>query len=142
MNQATLLLGSNQGDRLDYLQRAIQALAERGVNSTRESSIHQSEPFGFDSPHPFVNQVLVVNTSASAFELLEITQGVELALGRAAHDVEYDAEGNRVYHDRTIDIDILYYNDEVINTPRLTVPHPEIMNREFVMVPLRELGLL
>lgn len=155
MNRVVLLLGSNLGDKRDFLARATRALSapsiDGGVGSiVRSSKVYQSEPHGFTSDNQFVNQVLEIDTVLEPLQLLDAIQVIELKLGRdrsysdlyATHDDTAGAVQERVYRDRVIDIDILYYNDLIFRNERLIIPHPEILNREFVMIPLRELGLL
>ena len=134
--EAVLSLGSNLGDRREYLQQAILKIGEEVGQVTRQSSIHETPSWGFDS-HPFLNQVIVVETALEPIALLDTLQEIERLLGRN-HKTSYH-EGIACYADRTIDIDILFYGNFEINTDRLTIPHPHIQERGFVMLPLEEL---
>ncbi|MDL2308050.1 2-amino-4-hydroxy-6-hydroxymethyldihydropteridine diphosphokinase [Bacteroidales bacterium OttesenSCG-928-C03] len=136
MEEVVLSLGGNVGDRDSYLQQARQLIMDRIGEITRLSSVRETEAWGFDS-EPFLNQVVVVETELPPMELLEVLKKIEIVLGRN-HKTEYH-DGQAVYHSRTMDIDILYYSDFHIETENLTIPHPRICEREFVLAPLREL---
>ena len=128
-----LSLGSNLGDREDMLNRAIALIGERVGEVQRVSSFIETEPWGFKSKHPFLNAACLVLTTLSPEECLEATQQIERELGRKKKS------RNGKYHDRPIDIDLLMYDDLELSTPRLTLPHPRMKEREFVMIPLREI---
>ena len=128
-----LSLGSNLGDREDMLNRAIALIGERVGEVQRVSSFIETEPWGFKSKHPFLNAACLVLTTLSPEECLEATQQIERELGRKKKSK------NGKYHDRPIDIDLLMYDDLELSTPRLTLPHPRMKEREFVMIPLREI---
>ncbi|MCR4440695.1 MAG: 2-amino-4-hydroxy-6-hydroxymethyldihydropteridine diphosphokinase [Peptococcaceae bacterium] len=126
-----LSLGSNTGDSLDYLLRAVVELDKRGLRIKTVSGIYLTEPLGFvEQPH-FLNMAVGGETGCSAERLLEICQEVETMLGRVRE---------MRWGPRTIDIDILFYNDETISEPNLQVPHPRLSERAFVLVPLREIA--
>lgn len=127
MPSVHLLLGSNLGDRRGLLERARLLIAERVGGITHSSEELQSEAWGYESSNEYLNQVLVVDTELEPFELLDATQGIEREMGRVPR------RGN-MYEDRPIDIDILYYDDLVINTQRLTIPHPHIADRPFTVM--------
>lgn len=127
-------LGSNQGNREHLLRKAITLLNERAGNVCSVSSFYETEPWGFDSPHPFLNAALCLQTSLDPENLLQITQQIEKELGRIRN-----LEQPR-YTDRTIDIDMLLYADKTITTPRLTLPHPLMNKRRFVLEPLCEIA--
>ena len=135
-----LSLGANIGQRRRTLRRAIREIADRIGPVVRQSAFHETEPWGFSSQHAFINAAVCVHTSLSPEELLCETQRIERLLGRtpdtkrAAH-----TEGAVVYHDRVIDIDILLYDDLTVRTPQLTIPHPLMRERDFVMQPLSEI---
>ena len=93
----------------------------------------ETEPWGFQSENKFLNACCRICTALSPIQLLKATQKIERSLGRT------EKSKNGIYHDRLIDIDILYYDDLTMNTPQLTIPHPHIREREFVTVPLREI---
>ena len=128
-----LSLGSNLGDREQMLNRAIALIGERVGEVQRVSSFIETEPWGFKSKHPFLNAACLVFTALSPEQCLEATQQIERELGRKRKS------RNGVYHDRPIDIDLLMYDDLELSTPRLTLPHPRMKEREFVMIPLREI---
>ncbi|MBR3857820.1 MAG: 2-amino-4-hydroxy-6-hydroxymethyldihydropteridine diphosphokinase [Bacteroidaceae bacterium] len=128
-----LSLGSNLGDREDMLRRAIALIEERVGAVQRVSSFIETEPWGFESEHPFLNAAVMVRTTLSPVECLDATQQIERELGR-----KKKSKGG-IYHDRPIDIDLLLYGDLKLSTPRLTIPHPHMYERDFVMIPLREI---
>ena len=128
-----LSLGSNLGDREDMLHRAIALIEERVGTVQRVSTFIETEPWGFQSEHPFLNAAVMVRTTLSPIECLDRTQQIERELGR-----KKKSKGG-VYHDRPIDIDLLLYGDLHLSTPRLTLPHPHMQERDFVMIPLREI---
>lgn len=100
---------------------------------TRQSALYETKPWGFSSPNDFINVCVLVETELAPRQLLEATQRIEKEMGRTLKSVD------GVYHDRIIDIDILTYDDLNINEPDLKIPHPLMEEREFVMVPLREI---
>lgn len=127
-----LSLGSNQGDRVGYIQQAASLLdAVDGINIIRTSSFYETEPWSMDSNFWFVNAVLEIKTSFCAQDLLNHCQRIEKQLGRKPTD--------KGYSDRTIDIDILFYNKDIINDENLIVPHKYLHLRAFTLVPLLEL---
>ena len=130
-----LSLGSNLGDREEVLHRAIRLLDERVGTVQRVSSFIETEPWGFQSKHPFINAACLVLTSLSPMQCLRATQQIERELGR-----KRKSRGG-IYHDRPIDIDLLMYGNLRLSTSRLTLPHPRMMERDFVMIPLREIML-
>ena len=128
-----LSLGSNIGDKEANILRAYELIEERIGHIVRRSSLHKTVPWGFSSPNEFLNSAIAVETSLSPRELLNKTQEIERLVGRK------EKTGNGGYQDRIIDIDILYYNDMVINEPDLVIPHPLINERDFVLKPLKEI---
>jgi len=133
MTELYLSLGSNLGDREQMLRRAIQLIGERIGTLQRVSSFIETEPWGFQSEHPFLNAACLVQTTLSPEQCLDETQKIERELGRKRKSRD------GVYCDRPIDIDLLLYGDLKLNTPRLTLPHPHMLERDFVMIPLREI---
>lgn len=127
-------LGSNEGDRRSMLDRAVALLATRVGPVLACSSYIETEPWGFESPHPFLNAVVCLYTTLSPHRLLNVTQAIERCLGRQHKTVDDH------YADRPIDIDILLIGQRVIRTARLTVPHPLMLQREFVWRPLLEIA--
>ncbi|MCM1151306.1 MAG: 2-amino-4-hydroxy-6-hydroxymethyldihydropteridine diphosphokinase [Alistipes sp.] len=140
MARATLLLGGNLGDVKRTLQTAQQLVNARIGAVLRCSHRYESEPWGFDDAPKFSNQALEVSTDLSPLEVLDAVQAIERELGRnrAAETVE-KARTGAPYVSRPLDIDILFYDDEVIDTERLTVPHPRLAEREFALAPLCEI---
>lgn len=130
---AYLSLGTNLGDKENNLLSAISEI-ERRIGPVRaQSAFLATEPWGFDSQNTFLNAVIRIETKFSPLELLDETQQIERDLGRKHKSV------NGQYHDRIIDIDILLYDDLHISTPRLTIPHPHMHERDFVIIPLKEI---
>ena len=130
---AYLSLGSNLGDRHTTMQSAILLLGKQAGTVDRVSSAIETEPWGFKSANKFLNMCVRITTTLSPEQLLATTKDIELQLGRTTKSV------NGQYHDRPIDIDILTYDDLHINTPSLTLPHPHMHERDFVMIPLRDI---
>ncbi len=127
-----LSLGSNLGDRAENLRVARELLAEELKVELVCSSVLETEAVGFTGP-AFLNQVVGFESDIAPLALLDICQAIEVKLGRPHHTPVYDpATGARVYQDRTIDIDILIYNDLELHTDRLTLPHPQVETRPFV----------
>jgi 2-amino-4-hydroxy-6-hydroxymethyldihydropteridine diphosphokinase len=126
-----LLLGSNLGERLMILESARKHIAERVGNVSVQSSVYETEPWGVAEQPAFLNQVLKVETEHAPEEVLRIILDIEHELGR----IRYERWGARV-----IDIDLLYYSDFVLNTARLTLPHPRLQDRRFTLVPLAEIA--
>lgn len=133
MPKVYLSLGSNLGNKEDNIRLAIEKIKEQIGAVVRQSALLRTEPWGFDSDNEFVNAAICVDTALSPRELLRCTQNIERELGRTHKSV------NRIYHDRLIDIDILLYGNETINEPDLIIPHPLMYERDFVMIPLREI---
>lgn len=126
-------LGSNLGDKRKNIADAIRKIGESVGEVVRQSTLCETEPWGFDSPNMFVNAAVCVETTLSPREVLMATQAVERQMGRNAKS------HNREYHDRTIDIDILLYDDIHIDEGDLVIPHPLMEERDFVMRPLMEI---
>ena len=134
MATAYLSLGSNLGDRLRLIQEAVAALTVEAGPVTALSSLYETEPWGVSSPHRFLNVALALETTLSPETLLAVTQRIERDLGRTHKSVD----GR--YADRTIDIDLLFVGDAVLDTPALTLPHPRLHLRRFVLEPLCEIA--
>lgn len=133
MHQVYLGLGSNIGDRQQCIADAIRLISERVGAVLRQSSMIETEPWGFKSKHKFLNGVILCETDKSPREVLTLTQQIERDLGRTRK-----SRSSR-YHDRPIDIDILLYDDLTIDEPDLRIPHPLMHERDFVMIPLNEI---
>ena len=127
-----LSLGSNAGDRIGYVQQAASLIGTTdGISIVRTSAFYETEPWGMNSDTWFVNAVVEIKTTLSPQKLLEECQRIEAQLGRT--------RSNSGYTDRTIDIDILFYNKDIINEDNLIVPHKYLHLRAFTLVPLLEL---
>ena len=133
MATAYIGLGTNMGDKRGNLIRASALLAERVGDVLALSSVYETEPWGFESENRFLNAVIVLSTPLSPWELLDATRLIEIEMGRIGK-----SDGN--YHDRIIDIDLLMVDDLVICSERLTLPHPLMRERRFVMEPLAEVA--
>jgi len=136
MNQmATIILalGSNLDNKYANLNKAIAQIKSKIGTITAQSHVLETEPWGFVSEHTFVNQVIIVKSTLSAEAILAETQHIEKSLGR----VTKSEHGN--YADRIIDIDLIDYDEQVIETADLQLPHPQMHKRSFVLVPLCEL---
>jgi len=123
-------LGSNLGDRQHNLIKAIELLAQQ-MRVEQMSSLYETEPVGYSEQPRFLNAVCQVTTSLSPEELLSLVKEIEAALGRVPSFPNAP---------RPIDIDILFYANQVIHSPQLTIPHPCLEERAFVLVPLLEIA--
>ncbi|MBW6461054.1 MAG: 2-amino-4-hydroxy-6-hydroxymethyldihydropteridine diphosphokinase [Bacteroidales bacterium] len=132
MNIVYLLLGSNMDDRTGMLRLAREAIQSRIGEITRESSIYETEPWGFQSGDLFLNQVIRIKTDYLPAELMGEILKIEEDLGRRRRQF-------KGYMPRTIDIDILFYNDEIIQDEHLVIPHPRMQERMFALIPLMEI---
>ena len=133
MHVVYLSLGSNLGDRHATMRRVIDMLNAEAGTVDRQSSPLGTEPWGFESANKFLNMCVRLLTTLTPEQLLLKTQDIEKRLGRTVKSVDGK------YHDRPIDIDMLMYDDVNISTPTLTLPHPHMHERDFVMIPLREI---
>ena len=133
MSIVYLGLGSHLGNKEQHITTAVKHLEQRVGKVRRLSSLLKTEPWGFTSPHSFVNAAVSIDTRLSPHEVLEATQQIERDMGREQKSM------NGEYHDRIIDIDILLYDDMEINEKDLIIPHPLMHQRDFVMIPLREI---
>ncbi|SRR6266545_7593895 len=133
MADALLALGGNVGDVRATLDRAVAMLCDgRDVRLFARSSHYRTPPWGVTDQPPFVNLCIAVETSLTPHALLARAQAVERSLGR-------DRAGERRWGPRPVDIDLLAYDDVVLKTPDLTLPHPRLFERAFVLVPLAEI---
>jgi len=138
MPRATLLLGSNQGDRETILLAALREITMCIGKIEVCSSVYRSEPWGYQSENEFLNQAIAVNTDLTPLELLHVIQLIEKSLGREKISSK-SAYGEKIYHDRTIDIDMIFYDDMVMESGELTIPHPLVAQRKFALEPLVEI---
>ncbi len=125
-------IGTNIGDKLKNIEEAIHLMKVSGVSLLRIASIYESEPWGFKSQDNFYNTVLECDFKGNALELLKELKHIEKQLGRVKNNT-------KEYESRIIDLDILFYKDKQIKEQELTVPHPFIFQRKFVILPLMEL---
>lgn len=130
---AYLALGTNIGNKRRNMITAAALLAERVGDVLALSGFYETEPWGFQSDNAFLNAALQLETSLPPLELLKATQQIEIEMGRTQ-------KSNGAYRDRIIDIDILLYDDLILRTPELTLPHPLMHERRFVMEPLAEIA--
>ena len=128
---AYIALGSNLGDKEKNLRRALLLLTQQGVEVVRVSSFLSTEPYGVTDQPQFLNAVACVRTSLAPLALLDVLLATELAMGRVRL---------RHWGERNIDLDLLLYEDVVLDTPRLRLPHPDMQNRDFVLLPLAEIA--
>jgi 2-amino-4-hydroxy-6-hydroxymethyldihydropteridine diphosphokinase len=127
-----LLLGGNLGNKSRIFSETRDKLNKRLGEITSRSAVYETEPWGFESSDLFWNQVLEISTKLSPEEVLRDTQQTELELGRIRKSNQYDS--------RIMDIDILFYGDQVINQQNLIIPHPRIQERKFALIPLCEIA--
>lgn len=140
MARVALLLGGNQGDVKRTLQTAQQLINARVGAVLRCSHRYESEAWGFSAPERFSNQALEVSTDLTPHEVLDICQDIERELGRnRAAEAVAKASSGMAYTSRPIDIDVIFYDDLVLDDERLTIPHPLLAEREFALVPLSEI---
>jgi 2-amino-4-hydroxy-6-hydroxymethyldihydropteridine diphosphokinase len=133
MARVYLSLGNNLGEKEHNLIWMIQALSLNVGSVIRQSKFYKSDPWGFESENEFLNAVVLLETNLNPFDLLVKTQEIERTLGRTAKSVNG-------YSDRLIDIDILFYDNLIIDQPALKIPHPLIAERDFVLLPLVEIA--
>lgn len=132
MNLSYLSLGSNMGNRFEMLRQAVSQLANHAaIRITRISSLYETDPVGYTDQEPFLNMVVELETGLESLPLLDVCQEIEQNLQR-----------KRLvrWGPRTIDLDILLYNQDNLETERLTVPHPRMHERAFVLIPLLEVN--
>ncbi|MEO8820246.1 MAG: 2-amino-4-hydroxy-6-hydroxymethyldihydropteridine diphosphokinase [Ginsengibacter sp.] len=131
MNKLFLITGGNVGDRKKSLETAASLIQERAGKIINRSKIYETEAWGITNQPDFYNQVLIVKSKFSAREVLDMILKIEEEMGRR-RTVKNAA--------RIIDIDILFFNDDIVNEQNLIIPHPEIGNRRFVLMPLTEIA--
>lgn len=135
MRVAGINIGTNLGDKGRNLHFAVEEIERLLGCRARKSSVYVTEPWGYQSDSPFFNIAIEVDTDLDGSRLLEVVRGVERAAGTGAH-----RDGDGQYIDRLLDIDIIYLGSEVIDTETLSVPHPRMAERAFVLVPLAEVN--
>lgn len=130
-NNAYLLLGSNEGNRMDWMLQAVRQLNDVAGTVVAQSRVYQTAAWGFEDQPDFLNRAICLQTTLSPQELLKQIQRVELNLGR---------QRTLKWGQRTLDIDILFYNRDVINDTQLTIPHPLLQERRFALTPLADIA--
>jgi 2-amino-4-hydroxy-6-hydroxymethyldihydropteridine diphosphokinase len=130
-NRVLLSLGSNLGNKIEHLENAIKAIKVSIGEIEYISSLHLSEPWGYQSENEFVNLCLTCFTKLTPHELLKNIKEIEAAMGRK--------KSKSGYEDRCIDIDVIFFNQDQIQSEQLTIPHPHFKNRAFVMNPIQEI---
>jgi len=131
MNEVFILLGGNLKDKSKIFEETRKLIGERIGMVTKQSSVYVTEPWGFES-ELFWNQALIARTNLNPHQILKQTQTIEKMMGRVKKSDQYEA--------RVMDIDLLFYNDLILNTSELTLPHPKIGDRKFVLIPLNEIA--
>ena len=131
MSIAYIALGSNLGDKEKNLRRAIMLLLQQGIDVEKVSSFISTEPYGVTDQPQFLNAVCRVRTSLAPLALLDVLLATELTMGRVRL---------RHWGERNIDLDLLLYEDVVMDDTRLCLPHPDMQNRDFVLLPLAEIA--
>jgi 2-amino-4-hydroxy-6-hydroxymethyldihydropteridine diphosphokinase len=126
-----LILGSNLGDKFLSVQRATNLIRKMIGEVEAESSIYDTEPWGYEKQPNYLNKVIKLNTTLPPDELLQKINSIENEFGRKRKEK---------WHERILDVDILYYQDRVIKTGDLEIPHPQIANRRFALIPLCEIA--
>ena len=131
MSRAYVALGSNLGDREENLRTALKHLQENGVEVIKTSTFIETEPYGVTDQPGFVNAVCQVETELAPLELLRLLLSIEQEMGRVRL---------RRWGERNIDLDLLLYEDAVLESEELSLPHPDMQNRDFVLLPLAEIA--
>ena len=126
-------LGANIGNRKRTIRQAIERIGELVGVVDRQSALYETEPWGFSSPNQFINACIRCRTKLNPYQVLHVTKRIEKEMGRLRKTT------NGEYQDRIIDIDILLFDDIKLNDIELKIPHPLMYEREFVMIPLREI---
>lgn len=133
MNVAYLCLGGNMEDRESALNHALLEINKSIGKVTSQSGIYETEAWGVENQQAYLNQCIRIETNLDALSLIQSLLNIEKKLGRKRSDLP-------IYEPRTIDIDILFYNNEIINESTLLVPHPRLHLRKFVLIPLNEIA--
>ncbi len=131
MPRAYLSIGSNLGDRINYINKAIEKLKQNNIKIIKSSNIIETEPYGYKEQGKFLNMAVEIDSDLEPFELMKLISRIESELGR----IRTVRWGPRV-----IDIDIIFYDSLIINEPDLKIPHPDMQNRLFVLKPLQEIA--
>jgi len=148
MKDVFILIGSNKGDRKSIISNALSMIGERAGEIITASAIYETEPWGFQAPITFLNQVISLETTLTPEKLLDQLLTIEVQLGRIR---PFDgcgcsvpsvpgAEGHQLYESRSIDLDILFYGQQLVFTDALMIPHPRLHERKFTLIPLMEIA--
>lgn len=125
-------LGSNLGNRIDYIEKAINEIGSlKDTKIINKASFYETEPWGFKEQPDFINSAVEIETTLSAEELFAGVKGIEQKLKR---------QNKGRWQEREIDIDILFYGNEIVHTEKINIPHKEIEKRKFVLIPMNELA--
>lgn len=130
-NKVVLMLGGNKGDVRNTFNAVYSELNKKG-EIFKISALYQTAPWGFTQQNDFYNQAVIYHTNLKPIEVLHFCHSIEQNMGRKRNPYNQ-------YDERTIDIDIIFYNEEIINVPQLTIPHPKMQKRNFVLIPLNEI---
>jgi len=131
MNKVYLLIGGNMGSRQGYLEQATQLINAKAGNVVKESSIYETAAWGNTDQPSFLNRALEIHTRCQPDELMNILLSIEEEMGRKRMEK---------YGPRIIDIDILFFNDDIVDSPLVTIPHPQVHNRRFALEPMNEIA--
>ncbi|MDD3629354.1 MAG: 2-amino-4-hydroxy-6-hydroxymethyldihydropteridine diphosphokinase [Actinomycetota bacterium] len=131
MPRAYLSIGSNLGDRINYLKKALEKLKQNNIQIIKSSNIIETEPYGYKEQGKFLNMAVEIDSDLEPFELMKLISKIESELGRIR---------TKRWGPRVIDIDIIFYDYLIINEPDLKIPHPDMQNRFFVLKPLQEIA--
>lgn len=131
MNKVLLLLGSNMGDRAQWIRRGLEGIETKIGAVVKRSSLYETAAWGQENQDAFLNRAVMVTCSLNAMQVLEQIRLIETELGR---------QRTEVWGPRTLDIDILFFNEEKIHSEALTIPHPRLQDRRFALVPLQEIA--
>lgn len=131
MHKAILSIGTNRGDKAQNLQKALELIEAKAGKIVATSSVYETDPWGYKGQSKYFNQVVICNSNFSAENLLKEILQIEKKMGRKRNSIKYDT--------RIMDIDILFYDNAIVKTKSLTIPHPLIHKRNFVLIPLHEI---
>jgi len=131
MPRAYLSIGSNLGDRINYLKKALEKLKQNNIQIIKSSNIIETEPYGYKEQGKFLNMAVEIDSDLEPFELMKLISKIESELGRIR---------TKRWGPRVIDIDIIFYDYLIINEPDLKIPHPDMQNRFFVLKPFQEIA--
>src|SRR5258706_9683310 len=131
MNRTYLLIGSNVGNRINNIETATNLLQQQIGKIIKRSSVYETDAWGNTSQPDFLNQAILIETSLNADDCMQQIFSIENKMGRVR---------TKKNDPRIIDVDILFFNDEIINEPDLAIPHPQIQNRKFVLIPMNEIS--